>query len=303
MHRSHDAASAKTEPLYGGPEQQPVAEVAVPGYENPSATDPTGPETLNQAPAECSSSVSSAAGLSSCSTSSDRHAGHGYQQIPEDRVFPIRSVIASHMGRASSEDGRSCRRVIMPESFRAASETRSMTGMKAGPVAARFPTSLPAATAQPARTSARAGSRSSVHADAERHGIVRPISIPLGESSDGEPEPGEETRSPANGGTSGRDASPDPQPEAHYAYRFKHVLTNEGHAVITGRDGTLQRCEDEPIHTPGAIQAFGSIVVIQEDPDGRFRVRYVSENSKRIIGYSPQELFRLQNFLDILTEE
>jgi hypothetical protein len=29
--------------------------------------------------------------------------------------------------------------------------------------------------------------------------------------------------------------------------RFKHIVTSEGHAVITGRDGeTLQRCEDEP---------------------------------------------------------
>lgn len=29
--------------------------------------------------------------------------------------------------------------------------------------------------------------------------------------------------------------------------RFKHIITAEGHAVITGRDGeTLQRCEDEP---------------------------------------------------------
>jgi hypothetical protein len=29
--------------------------------------------------------------------------------------------------------------------------------------------------------------------------------------------------------------------------RFKHVVTAEGHAIITGRDGeTLQRCEDEP---------------------------------------------------------
>jgi hypothetical protein len=30
--------------------------------------------------------------------------------------------------------------------------------------------------------------------------------------------------------------------------RFKHIVTQEGHAIITGRDGdTLQRCEDEPI--------------------------------------------------------
>jgi len=36
--------------------------------------------------------------------------------------------------------------------------------------------------------------------------------------------------------------------------RFKHVVTEDGHAIITGRNGeTLQRCEDEPIHIPGAV--------------------------------------------------
>ncbi|KAF1981976.1 hypothetical protein K402DRAFT_424948 [Aulographum hederae CBS 113979] len=86
--------------------------------------------------------------------------------------------------------------------------------------------------------------------------------------------------------------------------RFKHVISDEGHAVITGRDGeTLQRCEDEPIHIPGAVQAFGLLIALEEDPDGRLVVRIVSENSKRIIGYTPQQLFQLDNFCDILSEE
>ncbi|KAK7737250.1 hypothetical protein SLS63_003041 [Diaporthe eres] len=80
-------------------------------------------------------------------------------------------------------------------------------------------------------------------------------------------------------------------------------MTDEGHLVITGRDGTLQRCEDEPIHAPGAVQGFGLMLAIREETDGRFTVRYASENSKRIIGYTPLELFRLNNFTDILTEE
>jgi len=91
--------------------------------------------------------------------------------------------------------------------------------------------------------------------------------------------------------------------DAHYTHRFKHVVTEDGHAVITGRDGKLQRCEDEPIHTPGAVQAFGVMVAIQEDEEGRFQVHFVSENSNRILGYTPQQLFRLNSFLDILTEE
>ncbi|KAL8702913.1 MAG: hypothetical protein Q9201_003919 [Fulgogasparrea decipioides] len=86
--------------------------------------------------------------------------------------------------------------------------------------------------------------------------------------------------------------------------RFKHVVTDEGHAVIIGRDGdTLQRCEDEPIHIPGAIQSFGLLVALKEQDEGKFRVRIVSENSKKIIGYTPKQLFELDSFCDILTEE
>ncbi|KAL8991687.1 MAG: hypothetical protein Q9169_007746 [Polycauliona sp. 2 TL-2023] len=86
--------------------------------------------------------------------------------------------------------------------------------------------------------------------------------------------------------------------------RFKHVVTEEGHAVIIGRDGdTLQRCEDEPIHVPGAIQSFGLLVALREEDEGRFRVRIVSENSKKIIGYTPKQLFELDSFCDILTDD
>ncbi|KEF54446.1 uncharacterized protein A1O9_09613 [Exophiala aquamarina CBS 119918] len=85
--------------------------------------------------------------------------------------------------------------------------------------------------------------------------------------------------------------------------RFTHVVTDGGHAIITGRDGeTLQRCEDEPIHIPGAIQSFGLLVVLKEAAD-KLVVRVVSENSRRIVGYTPQQLFALSSFLDIFTEE
>lgn len=90
----------------------------------------------------------------------------------------------------------------------------------------------------------------------------------------------------------------------HFTARFKHVVTDGGHAVITGRDGdVLQRCEDEPIHIPGAIQSFGVLIAMQEEADGKLVVRVVSENSKRMIGYTPQQLFRLDSFCDILSDE
>ena len=90
----------------------------------------------------------------------------------------------------------------------------------------------------------------------------------------------------------------------HVTVRFKHIVTAEGHAVITGRDGdAIQRCEDEPIHIPGAIQGFGMLLALEEKEEGQLLVRVVSENSYRMIGYTPQQLFQLDNFCDILSDE
>ena len=86
--------------------------------------------------------------------------------------------------------------------------------------------------------------------------------------------------------------------------RFTHAMIDGGHAILTGRDGdTLQRCEDEPIHIPGAVQGFGLLIALSESTDGKLVVRVASENSRRIIGYSPRELFKLDNFCDILSDE
>ncbi|KAL5371579.1 hypothetical protein DPSP01_014171 [Paraphaeosphaeria sporulosa] len=74
----------------------------------------------------------------------------------------------------------------------------------------------------------------------------------------------------------------------------------------SGWDGdTLQRCEDEPIHIPGAVQGFGLLIALQEDPgeSGSLPVRIVSENVEWILGRSPRELFALESFTDLLSEE
>ncbi|CAL3969614.1 unnamed protein product, partial [Diplocarpon coronariae] len=57
------------------------------------------------------------------------------------------------------------------------------------------------------------------------------------------------------------------------------------------------------IHIPGAIQEFGLLIGLEERQDGDLIVRVVSENSRRLIGYSPEDLFRLRSFTDILSEE
>ena len=94
------------------------------------------------------------------------------------------------------------------------------------------------------------------------------------------------------------------EPGSLITARFKHAVIEGGHAVITGRDGdTIQRCEDEPIHIPGAIQSFGLLIALQEEEEGKFKVRVVSENSERIIGFTPKQLFELQSFTEILSDE
>ncbi|WVN90116.1 uncharacterized protein L203_105351 [Cryptococcus depauperatus CBS 7841] len=84
--------------------------------------------------------------------------------------------------------------------------------------------------------------------------------------------------------------------------RFEHVSTEDGHHIVVGREGKLKRCEDEPIITPGAIQGFGVLMVLEEDYDtGELRVRQVSENSTKILGLSPKYLFQLDCFTRLLS--
>ncbi|WEW55793.1 hypothetical protein PRK78_001226 [Emydomyces testavorans] len=96
----------------------------------------------------------------------------------------------------------------------------------------------------------------------------------------------------------------DMQEHQHVTTRFRHIVTDKGHAVITGRDdGVLQHCEDEPIHIPGAVQSFGVMLALRQESDGRLVVRVASENSQRILGYSPNDLFSLDNFCTLLGDD
>lgn len=63
-------------------------------------------------------------------------------------------------------------------------------------------------------------------------------------------------------------------------FRFEHSQNEDGHHVVVGREGKLRSCEDEPITTPGAVQGFGVLMVLEEDYDtGDLVVRQVSEVS------------------------
>ncbi|KAL5118617.1 hypothetical protein ACEQ8H_003468 [Pleosporales sp. CAS-2024a] len=116
----------------------------------------------------------------------------------------------------------------------------------------------------------------------------------------------QEPRAPSPGAASGASKVSSLGDISLVTHRFKHVVSEGGHMVITGRDGDLlQRCEDEPIHIPGAVQGFGLIIALAEEAgdSGNLIVRIVSENSQRIIGRTPKELFALESFTDILSDE
>lgn len=257
---------------------------------------------------------------SSYSASSDHEHGYGANAGsavgPSDRVFPIRSVISVDQSRPTltrnpADQDYITRRESTWDGRRQSSLPRTSTGTVSGLQRAQtIPPSLESPKEQDF-----IGKRNKIDAPSGLIGSPPPkleritSSAPLPLFNYASSDVSDKTRDSASlrtgesgaGVSSGR-KSPELN-DTLMTVRFRHVVTEEGHAVITGRDGTLQRCEDEPIHTPGAIQSFGLLVALREETDGRLSVRCVSENSNKIIGFSPQELFRLESFTEILTEE
>lgn len=81
------------------------------------------------------------------------------------------------------------------------------------------------------------------------------------------------------------------------------LSSTKGDVVSTSESGeaqTVYRCEDEPIHIPGAIQQFGALVALREQKDGSFLVCIASENSQRVVGHAPKDLFELRCLTDLL---
>ena len=90
------------------------------------------------------------------------------------------------------------------------------------------------------------------------------------------------TRDPVGGEEANSASRPDEAPPApaFVTARHRHVLSEDGHMIIAGIDGmeSMQRCEDEPIHIPGAVQGFGCLVALRDNPEeGILDVRVVSE--------------------------
>lgn len=254
---------------------------------------------------------SNASVTTSYSNASDRQLGHGSQQDPGDRVFPIRSVISvDPHGRSGRQDyfsERSASSVQRPPHPRMDTETitkRARSATTASGPSVSSPIMSPGPRGQQRRTDTMVRFQSGL--PSQSRATIDPTPIFTEDHSDeddSEPSQDQISKRSPHGSSVGVAPDGETSQDTFMTTRFKHVMTDEGHLVITGRDGRLERCEDEPIHTPGAVQGFGLMLAIREEPDGTFSVRYASENSKRIIGYTPRELFRLANFMDILTEE
>ncbi|KAK0851566.1 hypothetical protein LTS02_012722 [Friedmanniomyces endolithicus] len=242
-----------------------------------------------------------------------------------DRVFPIRSVVsvdpnstpAPRSEKDSYFQGASHARLPSggAESARSSggTSTRSRQAGPGPPMSSRDPQQAPsnpqsrrvsdASTSAPADQSST-GSAGVQATRSQQRDSAGYISQMVVNSSNGDSDDSS-TRPPSISSKSGRSIKSNPDDMGGLVTaRFKHILTEGSHAIITGRDGeTLQRCEDEPIHIPGAVQGFGLLMALEEQSEGRFIVRVVSENSRKMIGYTPRQLFALESFTDILSDE
>jgi light-regulated signal transduction histidine kinase (bacteriophytochrome)/AmiR/NasT family two-component response regulator len=236
-----------------------------------------------------------------------------------DRVFPIKSMVSVGLsewppstGDIESPSTASECVPSTPQCYsrrQQAGNTRGNSGTS-GDMTLPDPAMRNTSASPPATATGCASISSSRHGSdlVCRTGAIGPLPIFLGATSEplDEPEPlvpSVTTSDPVRLLTALPPHGDADKAETLVTTRFRHVLTEEGHAVIAGQNEVLERCEDEPIHTPGAVQGFGLLVVIQEAGQGCLQVRYASENSGRIIGYTPQQLFQLRSFLDILSEE
>lgn len=62
---------------------------------------------------------------------------------------------------------------------------------------------------------------------------------------------------------------------------------------------SLTNCDREPIHIPNAIQPHGILLVLNE---ADWQILQVSDNTKSLLGYSPEQLLN-QTLADILAPE
>ncbi|GAP88356.1 putative hsp90-like protein [Rosellinia necatrix] len=255
--------------------------------------------------------------------------GTGSHVDPSDRVFPIRSVISVDQSQPtpwvhsrgpvepdyfprldSTWDGRRCPSTSpIVTSALGSSSSHPSPALPPSSPRDRASTGTPRPSRKNTVVSSSSDDAGNALSNYERPAVAElPIFSDLTADPDETPDARDasaSTNTPGSRSSSSSSGTPKELVEdvGFITSRFQHVMTDHGHAIITGPGGPLQRCEDEPIHTPGAVQAFGLLIALREEPGGLFSVRIVSENSKEIIGFAPHELFGLGSFTDILSEE
>ncbi|PWY75374.1 hypothetical protein BO70DRAFT_363954 [Aspergillus heteromorphus CBS 117.55] len=200
-----------------------------------------------------------------------------------DRVYPIRSIISVNPSSATSPPQPDAQGTI--HSPRSGARSYSIIDAHTWDQLKSQPSS------NPQTDSSRSRSQSAVE------------SIP-GQRSHQSPDVRSPTSNP-DSSTGAKDTSPpDSDHPGLFTTRFQHVMTDGGHAIITGNTpDSFRACEDEPIRIPGAVQSFGVLVALREPSEGVLRVHVASENSEAILGHSPGNLFALESFTDLLQED
>lgn len=225
-----------------------------------------------------------------------------------DRVFPVRSVVSVDPPAATAQPTSSTSRMVISPTREGARhysfideqtwnqlqwQTKSQAHPDPEHATPTIPTDIPRHDTHPIDKQSELATHS-LASEVVQHPEIYAKPAPSDSQS-------------GTGSTAHPQSHAESQPkeeEGHFTARFKHVVTENGHAVITGRDGKkFQYCEDEPIRIPGAIQSFGVIVAMREEQPNQLVVRIVSENSAAFFGYSPKELFELENFCDILDDD
>ncbi|GFF27453.1 cyanobacterial phytochrome B [Aspergillus udagawae] len=240
-----------------------------------NASSPTRQKTDGD-PAETASGAVGEEGVVTHTTNSGPGRATSFESA--DRVYPIRSVVSVDPSTVSQ------------------SEQHAQSSLSSPVTGAREWSIIDAETWDKMRTQTKPSTGDPA--------VTEP-SPPAPDTAPSSSDPHGLSHAPVPGSSLTKTQDPEVDPDhGLVTARFRHVETDGGHMVITGRaNDSYQACEDEPIHIPGAVQSFGCLIVLREEIDEKLAVRVASENSEVILGYSPKCLFALPNFCDILDED
>ena len=99
----------------------------------------------------------------------------------------------------------------------------------------------------------------------------------------------------------GKSAESKTETDSLVSVKYEYAVLEDGsHGVVQGTRRGFTRCEDEPIHIPGAIQSYGMLIALRRRAEGIFIPRIVSENSYQICRYHPSQLFAFDSFSAVM---